>query len=256
MKSPQVRPALPTPDAEQREKIAKRLALASRDRSDTGSVLPSTRVALALGVGEDAGAARLEALVAALAIERVIVPVEVSKALVESDAPGEKHGAIDFVRTGTPAGDALVVYSSKEELAADRPQDRPMAYDCFRVALAALIETGGRIVVDPGSAAVVLPRPAVAALAQHDEWLPAWKDSELLEELRGLAGVGRDGIAEVRVVYAGAGLVRVEVLVDAASGEGPLRTALTAALGRIGASKRLIAAADRVELAPRLVRLA
>lgn len=267
---------MPVPDAEQRDKIAARLGLRNRDRSDRGHVLPLTRAALELlapeadGTGGDRGRASgrrprggaddrleagLEALVKAISTERVIVPVEVDKAL-DGGTEEEKHGVIDFVRAPTPAGDALAVYSCIEALAEDRPRDRPMAYDAFKVCLAALVETGGRVVVDPGSASVVIPRPAVAALAQHDEWLPAWKDEELLAELRSLAGVGRGGILDVRLGYPGEGLFRVEVLADAGHEQGALRSSLASALRRIGGSKRLIAAVDRVELAPRLVRSA
>lgn len=267
---------MPIPDAEQRDKIAARLGLKNRDRSDRGRVLPLTRAALELlapeadeaggdrgrgsgrrprGGADDRLEAGLEALVSALASERVIVPVEVDKAL-DAGKHEEKHGAIDFVRVPTPAGDALAVYSSVEALAQDRPKDRPMAYDAFKVGLAALVETGGRIVVDPGSASVLIPRPAVAALAQHDEWLPAWKDEELLTELRALVGAGRGGILDVRLGYCGEGLFRVEVLADAGREPGTLRSSIASALQRIGGSKRLIAAVDRVELAPRLVRSA
>lgn len=270
------------PDAEQREKIAARLGLKNRDRSDRGQALPLTRAALELFASETLDANErdtgepglrikvpderrvevgLEALVEALFSERVIVPVEFAQSSQEGGAQSsqegkEKHSAIEFVRVSTPAGDALAVYSSVEALAHDRPWARPMAYDAFKVCLAALVETGGRIVMDPGSAQIVIPRPAVAALAQHDEWLPAWKDTELVSHLRDLAGVGRNGILDLRISYEGEGLFRVDVLVDAAIEQGMLRSSLTSALRRIGSSQRLIAAVDRVELAPRLVRKA
>lgn len=251
--------ARPAPDEAQRKKLAERLALAPSNRSDDGSILPRTAAALAIDPGADGGAARLEALVAAFAVERVVVPVEVEAALADPIAGewGEaKHGDIDFARTMTGQGEALVVFTSKQSLAANRPADRPMAFDPVRVALVALVETGGRIVVDPGSSEIVIPRPAVAALAQGDSWLPAWKDAELRDELRGLAQAGSGGIVDVRVAYAGEGLVRVELLADAAVPEGELRASIMRAASAIGSSGRLAAAAERIEVAPHLVRFA
>lgn len=247
---------LPAPDEAQRKKLAERLGLARSDRSDDGSVLARTAAALSIDPGPDGGAARLEALVAALAVERVIVPVEVEAALVrpvDAERGEAKHGDIDFARVRTGAGEALVVYSSKQTLALNRPADRPMAFDPVRLALVALVETAGRIVMDPGGSEVFIPRAAVAALAQKDSWLPAWRDGELLEELRGLAGAGAEGVVDLRVVYAGEGVVRVELLADASVEEGALRARVTRAAQRIVSSKRLAAAADRVEIVPRLV---
>ncbi|MCI7671241.1 SseB family protein [Schaalia hyovaginalis] len=247
---------LPAPDEAQRKKLAERLGLARSDRSDDGSVLARTAAALSIDPGPDGGAARLEALVAALVVERVIVPVEVEAALarpVDAERSEAKHGDIDFARVRTGAGDALVVYSSKQTLALNRPADRPMAFDPVRLALVALVETAGRIVMDPGGSEVFIPRAAVAALAQKDSWLPAWRDGELLDELRGLAGAGAEGVVDLRVVYAGEGVVRVELLADASVEEGALRARITRAAQRIVSSKRLAAAADRVEIVPRLV---
>ncbi|QWW18922.1 SseB family protein [Schaalia sp. 19OD2882] len=273
---------LPAPDAEQRNKISARLRLHAHDRADHGQVLPLTAAALALGEGADQGAARLEALVSALREERVVVPVVVGLAadLGAGGVPevgSQKHDPVEFVRCGTPFGPALVVYSSQGSLLADRSQDRPIAFDFHKVCLAALVETGGRVCMDPGGAAVVLPRPAVAACAQGDDWLPAWRDLELLAELRELAGVravratrvevagasadagtGADvgavapggPVADVRVVHAGGVLVRVEVLLDAARLVDSGRAEVEETLRRIATSPRLRAAVDEVELRP------
>lgn len=246
---------------DQKNRLSQRLAMMRHDRADVGQALPLTAAALSTSAADDGGAARLEALVAALATERVIVPIEVEpdprETGVHAGLSGDGHPAIDFVRATTSAGEALAVYSSAAALAAHRSGDRPMALDFRRIGLTALVETGGRVVMDPGTASVLLPRPAVAALAQGDEWLPAWRDAELLEELRTLAGVGAGstGIVDVRLAYAGDGLVRVEILADPSVEERALRSAVAEAARRIGSSARLIASADRIEIAPRLVRL-
>ncbi|WP_022868017.1 SseB family protein [Schaalia vaccimaxillae] len=254
MTSQEHRP-VPELSQEQKNRLAQRLAMMTHDRQDVGQALPRTSSALLIPADEDNGAARLEALVEALVFERVIVPIDVEpdprETGIHAGESPEGHNPVDFVRVETPAGEALAVYSSAQTLGADRPGDRPMALDFRTIGLSALVETGGRIVMDPGGAAVVLPRPAVAALSQGDEWLPAWKDHELIEELRSLAGAGQEGpIADVRVMYAGDGLFRVELLVDISGDAVAMRARVEAALRAVGSSKRLIAAADRVELAP------
>ncbi|MDC4233101.1 SseB family protein [Actinomyces sp. B33] len=241
---------------EQRAKLAQRLAMRSRDRSDVGQALPMTAAALAVGAADDCGAARLEALVEALGSERVIVPVPVEAdprvAGVHANADPDRFD-IDFVRVDAAAGPALAVYTCAESLAADRPGDRPMALEARRACLAALVETSGRLLVDPAGAAVLVPRPATAALAQGDRWLPAWRDAELASELRRLAGVGGAGggpVTDVRVRYAGEGTTRVEIEVDPDYPRADARVEVDAAVRAVGASPRLAAAADRIELTP------
>ena len=242
----------PSLTEEQKNRLAQRLSMMSHDRADVGQGLPRTARALALGQGSDAGAARLEALVDALVFERVIVPIDVEPdPRVTGVHAGENgHNPIDF-----PAGEALAIYSSAQALTAHRPGDRPMALDFRTIGLTALVETGGRIVVNPGADAVLLPRPAVAALAQGDEWLPAWRDEALHELLLAEASAACPAIVDVEIAYAGDGLTRVLVSVDRASyaqgaDASAMKESLSAALNALGSNPRLIAAADRVEIAP------
>ena len=130
-----------------------------------------------------------------------------------------------------------------------------MALDFRSIGLTALVETGGRIVVNPGTDAVLLPRPAVAALAQGDEWLPAWRDEALRELLLAEASAACPAIVDVEIAYAGDGLTRVLVSVDSerfaqAEDASVMRETLSGALSALGSNPRLIAAADRVEIAP------
>ena len=149
-------PTPPSLTEEQKNRLAQRLSMMSHDRADAGQGLPRTTRALALGRGNDAGAAQLEALADALVFERVIVPIDVEPdPRVTGIHAGENgHNPIDFVRAQTPAGEALAIYSSAEALSAHRPGDRPMALDFRTIGLTALVETGGRIVVNPGTDAV------------------------------------------------------------------------------------------------------
>ena len=250
-------PTPPNLTEEQKNRLAQRLSMMSHDRADVGQGLPRTARALALGQGSDAGASRLEALVDALVFERVIVPIDVEPdPRVTGVHAGENgHNPIDFVRAQTPAGEALAIYSSAQALSAHRPGDRPMALDIRTIGLTALVETGGRIVVNPGTDAVLLPRPAVAALAQGDEWLPAWRDGSLRELLLAEAAAACPAIVDVEITYAGDGLTRVVVSVDrqrfAQGAEASaMKEALSGALNAVGANPRLIASADRVEIAP------
>ena len=250
-------PTPPSLTEEQKNRLAQRLSMMSHDRADVGQGLARTTRALALGLGSDAGATRLEALVDALVFERVIVPIDVEPdPRVTGVHAGENgHNPIDFVREQTPAGQALAIYSSAEALSAHRPGDRPMDLDFRTIGLTALVETGGRIVVNPATDAVLLPRPAVAALAQGDEWLPAWRDEALRELLLAEASAACPAIVDLAIVYAGDGLTRVVVTVDRvrfAQGEdaSSMKDKLAAALNAVGAHPRLIASADRVEIAP------
>ena len=248
---------MPNLSEEQKNRLAQRLSMMSHDRGDVGQGLPRTMRALALGEGNDAGAARLEALVDALVFERVIVPIDVEPdPRVTGVHTGENgHNPIDFVRAPTPAGGALAIYSSAEALSAHRPGDRPMALDFRTIGLTALIETGGRVVVNPGTDAVLLPRPAVAALAQGDQWLPAWRDVALRELLLAEASAACSAITDLSITYAGDGLTRVIVSVErscftGAANASAMKQSLTQALSHVGANRRLIASADRVEIAP------
>lgn len=240
---------------EQRARLAARLAMPGRDRTDAGQAMERTSAALALPAGADNGAARLEALVAALAGERVIVPIAVEPhPRTDGHHPEARNsaltGPVAFERAPTPAGPAIAVYSSAAALSAHRPRERPMGMDFRTVALAALVETGGRAVMDPGGAAVLLPRPAVAALAQGDLWLPSWRDGALRALLHERARRACPRVLDVRLSYAGEGVTRVTAVIDASGGGLELRGAVGEALAEIGRTPRLVASADSVELVP------
>ena len=102
---------------------------------------------------------------------------------------------------------------------------------------------------------MLLPRPAVAALAQGDQWLPAWRDVALRELLLAEASAACSAITDLSITYAGDGLTRVIVSVErscftGAANASAMKQSLTQALSHVGANRRLIASADRVEIAP------
>lgn len=256
----------PVPDEGLRRRLAERLARRV-DATDHGQVLPLTQAALSVEAGsrpDGPGAARrLENLVHALATERVIMPVEVESraSVVAGVHPGGQEEASILLVDTDDAGPSVAVYSSAAALAGDRADARPMPVAARTAALTALVEAAGHLVVDPGGAGVVVPRPATSALAQGDRWLPAWRDVELRAELADLAASrGGPAVLDVRVVFGGGALTRVEIVVDPHGPAGvppaALRGRLAAAIGAMRTSGRLAAATDRVEITPVWARLA
>lgn len=241
----------------QRHKLAARLAM-KVDREDSGQLLPATAAALALGTTEGA-VARLEALAQALRHERVIVPINVEadprETGVHANVDPGSCDAADFARVTVGGREALVAYSSSIELETSRPGARPMTLPFHKVALTALVETGGRVVLNPGPDAVLMPRSCVAALAQGDQWLPAWRDEELLAQLyeHSQDAPGAQAVHELRVVPAEEGMVvRVEVYVDRQmlNAVGDPREVLTELFAALQTAERLQAAGDRIEFVP------
>jgi hypothetical protein len=79
----------------------------------------------------------------------------------------------------------LPVFSSVDTMRHWRPDARPVPADAVRVALAAAAEHTDRVVIDARSpeTLLVLPRPAVWAIAQGVPWVPAVDDPAVLEAI-------------------------------------------------------------------------
>ncbi|WP_147916616.1 SseB family protein [Ruania zhangjianzhongii] len=197
---------------------------------DDGSTDPLLARALAAGDGIE----RLQAVVAALATARVLVPVvsyveeraepaehEIHGTTVE--LAGEKSASAAMVTLATPDGRAAIpVFSGMDALRAWRADARPIPAEGVRAALAAVSDADGLLVLDPGGPVTVpVPRPAVWALAQQRSWVPAAQDPAVAEAIgRTLAAVpgvsgstvqpGAD--AELRIVlHLPPGLTREQV---------------------------------------------
>lgn len=150
----------------------------SRFAGDDGSPDPRLAAALdAFGTGEGS----LAEVVAALASARVLVPVLAgleAADVVEHDGREhvvDKAASAGIVALRAPDGrTALPVFSSVAAMAAWRADARPVPTDVPRAALSAADEGWEVLVVDPGGPVTVLvPRPAVWALAQQEPWRPA-----------------------------------------------------------------------------------
>lgn len=148
---------------------------------DDGSADASVAAALA---ARATGSGSVAAVVAALAGSRVLVPV-----LAELDSAGtvevgghthtvEKEASAGIVALQAPDGrTALPVFSSVATMSAWRQDARPVPTEIARAALSAVEEGWELLVLDPGGpTTVLLPRPAVWALAQQQEWQPAVAD--------------------------------------------------------------------------------
>ncbi|WP_263120705.1 SseB family protein [Cellulomonas fimi] len=148
---------------------------------DDGSADPALRAVLTAHATGDAG---VPEVVAALAGTRVLVPV-----LAESENPvatevehlaGHAHtvdrqASAGIVALQAPDGrTALPVFSSVAAMTAWRADARPVPSEIARAALSAVEEGWELLVLDPGGPVTVLvPRPAVWALAQQNDWQPA-----------------------------------------------------------------------------------
>jgi len=95
----------------------------------------------------------------------------------------DKTQELSIITVAGPDGrPVLPVFSSVDAMRRWRPDARPVPADAVRVALAAASESTDRVVIDPRSpeSLLVLPRPAVWAIAQGVPWVPAVDDPAVL----------------------------------------------------------------------------
>ncbi|MFV0426735.1 MAG: SseB family protein [Beutenbergiaceae bacterium] len=158
---------------------------------DDGSA--PAHLAAALGVADPGE--RVEAVVRALATERVLVPVvagldQMQQGKDPDEIVGEKVAHAAMVTVALPDGRAaLPVFSSMAALTGWRADARPVPTHGRRAALAAAGEGDGVLVLDPGGASVLVPRPAARALALGQPWLPAVRNPAVARAVeRAVAG--------------------------------------------------------------------
>lgn len=207
------------------QQVAGRTLRANPFSNDDGSVQPA--MAAALAVADDGE--RVRAVVEALRAGRVLVPVlahehpgrDAEGGVLEHDEDRFKTGdrAADAMASAatvslrTPDGRAaLPVFSSAETFRQWDATARPVPVEATHAAISAVEEGDSLLLLDPGSEpAVLVPRPAVWALAQQQDWTPSWADPDLPHlvtgALRGIAelvGVRLErGVrAELRAVLA------------------------------------------------------
>ncbi len=185
--------------------MARELPPPSPFAGDDGAIDP--RLAQALALAESAQ--RLPAIVSALAVVRLLVPVvahlDERAEAKPGEIAGEKQASAAMVTLATADGrSAMPVFSGMAALHQWRPDARPIPVPGPQAALAAVTESEGLLVLDPGSAGVLIPRPAVWALGQGLDWVAPAQDAEVVD----LIAQTLRGIEEVRDV-------RIEPLGDA-----------------------------------------
>ncbi|HUX71144.1 MAG TPA: SseB family protein [Cellulomonadaceae bacterium] len=207
---------------------------------DDGRADPTLTAALA---GVAGGTGRLVDVVRALAGARLLVPVvahkEESAHVMDGDLSQaeDSRGSAGIVAIRTPDGrTALPVFSSVATMSAWRADARPVPAEAPRAALSAVEEGWEVMVLDPaGPVQVLIPRPAVWALAQQREWVPAvvadGVDPSVAEAVAGaLATIGE--VVEVQVTAGG----RAEVAVVLTLRAGLRQVELDLVLERVGAA--------------------
>jgi hypothetical protein len=204
---------------------------------DDGAADPALRAALGAWAA-DPGA--LPEVVAALRTARVLVPVVTQDRSATAVALAAPDG-----RT------ALPVFSDLAALAAWHPDARPVPTPAAQAAAAALAEGWELMVVDPGGPVTVLvPGPAVRALATGSAWNPAVSRGvvrdDVVDAIRRAARVPQ--VRWVRVVPGSAAEVAVVLGVRPGLGRGELDS-LLADLGRHPVAAEIDSLEIRVERA-------
>lgn len=203
-----------------------------------------------------AGRAGVPEVVAALAGTRVLVPVLAELGAAEVSACGhtvDKEASTGVVALQAPDGrTALPVFTSTAAMAAWRADARPVPASAPRAAAACLAEGWQVLVLDPGGpVTVVVPGPAVRALADGAAWDPAVIGDQVRPDVRTAVRTALAGLAHVASADAVPGR-GAEVAVLLGIEPGLDRAGLDAVLARAGAALATLdvvaAAVDSLEL--------
>lgn len=210
--------------------------------------------------GHVSGAVPLRDVVARLAETRVLVPVLAELGVAEQNPDGltvDKEASSGVVALESSDGRrALPVFTSVDTMRAWRADARPVPVEAPRAALSAVNENWALLVVDPaGPSTAVVPRPAVWALAQGEQWRPALVPHEdgiaVDAEVAAEVAVAASPVQHVVRAHAEPGRT-AEVAVVLALDPGLDRAGLDAVLGqvnaRLAASEVISARVDSLEL--------
>lgn len=187
---------------------------------DDGSADPELARLLSAYANGEVG---LESVVERLAQVRVLVPILASldqEDFTEDGLRFDKEASAGIVALESPDGrKALPVFSSVQTMATWRSDARPSPVDCVRAALSAVSEGWALLVLDPGNdAQALIPRPAVWAIAQQQEWNPAIVDDHVQRDIADEVkdAVGKiDHVTDVAAVPGRSAEVAVVLTIDA-----------------------------------------
>ncbi len=221
---------------------------------DDGS--PDPRLAAVLAEHAD-GRAEVADVVAALVTTRVLVPVmahEVPDGAIGEGPFAEREVETSVVALQAPDGrTALPVFTSVAALSAWRAEARPMPAQAPRAAASALAEGWPLLVLDPGGpVTVVVPRPAVQALAAGLAWHPAVRGGQVRTDVREAIERSVAQVPTVHSVEVEPGR-RSEVAVVVGLPRGLDRAGLEAVLAQVNvrlAADPVVAQIDTLELRP------
>lgn len=227
--------------------------------NDDGSCPPALAAALA---AEE----RTIAVVAALATERILLPVVphahpgrtadggvVEHANMKHDEDEVDNACESAKLVSVELADgrhAMPVFSSYDRMREWNSAARPVPTEAPRAALAAASEADGLMLLDPGSEhATLIPRPAAWALAQGREWIPAQRDPELGGLIaRTLTGVPY--LAGVRVEPGKTTEIRIVIALRPGLDAEQLRASLTEASERLKNNDDVRLRVESMELYP------
>lgn len=196
----------------------------SRFADDDGAADPALIAALENWAATPSSSANPVDVVAALAGARVLVPVL---------PPGPDRSTATVALSAPDGRTALPVFTQVSALTAWHPDARPVPVPAAQAATAALAEGWELLVVDPaGPVTVVVPGPAVRALAAGTVWEPAVVGgavrAEIAAAVRRAAAIG--DVRSVAVLPGGSAEVAVVLGVRA----GLARTTLDGLLDAVG----------------------
>jgi len=222
-------------------------------QGDDGSADPRLAGLLA---GHASGTASLIDVVAALASARVLVPVLAELEAADETPDGhvvDKEASAGVVALEAPDGRrALPVFSSVDTMKAWRPTARPVPVEAPRAALSAVSEDWSLLVVDPaGPFTVLVPRPAVWALAKGLSWSPAVVDGVVADDVVEAIRLAAAPVAHVLKVGAEPGRraeVAVALTLDAGLDRANLDKTLAAVNARLAASDVIGERVDSLEM--------
>jgi hypothetical protein len=133
------------------------------------------------------GEAINEDVVAAFSKARLLIPLLADLGESETSEQGlrvDKSAELSIVTVGTPDDqNGLPVFSSVDAMKRWNPTARPVPSDAVRIAIAAASEGNTRIILDAeGPTEFAIRRPAIAAIAQEEEWIHPARDARVREE--------------------------------------------------------------------------
>lgn len=189
---------------------------------------------------------------AALVDARLFVPV---LAVVDDADQGEqgahpsKEADMALPVLEAPDGrETMPAFSSVATLAAWDPAARPVPALAQRVALVAVQEGRQLMVLDvAGPTTVVLPRPALWALARGQAWVPAPRDPAVAAAVEGAAG-SVDGVVLATTAPGQRAELRVVLTVVRGLDRDALKTLTDAVGAALGASEVVAERVDSLEL--------